>query len=102
MATFTVHTAKSYTLTISQVDTITFDTPGDRLIVSARGAATDFVAFTYAGPGGVPATPTALGNDCFVVTGGRDLVIPIDGSAMIGVVSLISAQAAPVSVMTTG
>lgn len=62
MATYTVHIAKSTSLSTTTVDTVNFDGAPTVTLINAGSTA---ISFTTAIDGGTAATPTALGDDTF-------------------------------------
>lgn len=62
MATYSVHTVKSASLSTTVVDTLNFDGGNSVTVVNPGSTA---ISFTVGVGGGTAATPTALGDDMF-------------------------------------
>lgn len=77
MASYTAVRVKSQTLTAATVDTVTLSATGAAYVeVYNRSTGTDVISFTTDGT-----TPTALGDDCYVVGGGQALAVPASTTA---------------------
>lgn len=90
MASYTVNRAKSATLTISTVDTVTFPAAYPYLMVEVVNRdATNPIFFTADGT-----APTVAGDDCFCVAPSQTVRMGFPG----GAVKVISAAASPYTV----
>lgn len=88
MATYTVNQSKTITLVSGQVDTVTFNGTGIAIRVSSDSTTVP-VSFTVSQAADTPATPTAKGDDTYVVLNAAAPVeIPWSGnSAKVSVIA---------------
>lgn len=90
MASLSAKVAKHATLTGTTVDTVTLTTPGRRVEILNRSA-TEILSVTIDG-----STPTALGDETYVVPASQVLTLPVPLS---GCVVKIIGNGNPYSVM---
>lgn len=77
MASYTAVHVKSQTLSAATVDTVTLSATGAAYVeVYNRSTGADIISFTTDGT-----TPSALGDDCYVVAAGQALSVPASTSA---------------------
>lgn len=96
MASYTANRVKSQTLGASTVDTVTLNSAYAYVEIYNRSGFSAGISFTVDGT-----TPTALGDNCFVVGAGQSLTVKVPvASTLPGttVVKLISVTADPYTV----